>query len=81
MTAADGKFYDIFINFQGKYALLFHINCLPADDSHEISTLIWFLKILGRFSVCCIFHDNLGANPFIAKKDLSLVHHGVVVDP
>ena len=40
MTAADDKFCDIFPNFQQKKGTIFHENCLPADNSHEISCLI-----------------------------------------
>ena len=39
-TAADDKYCDIFSNFRKKYGMIFHENCLPADDSHEISCLI-----------------------------------------
>ena len=32
------------------------MNHLLADDSHEISTLIWFLKVATKVvNVCCIF--------------------------
>ena len=36
--------------------MIFHENRLPADDSHEISYLIFFLKIrkdVAKFVVCC----------------------------
>ena len=39
--------------------MIFHENCLPADDSHEISFLIFFSKIrkdVAKFVVCCS-HD------------------------
>ena len=40
-TAADDKFCDIFSNFRKK-GMMFHGNRLPADDSHEISSLICY---------------------------------------
>ena len=39
-TAADDKLCNIFPSFQQKVGMIFHENCLPADDSHEISCLI-----------------------------------------
>ena len=36
-TAAEDKFCDIVPNFLKKKGMIFHENCLPADDSHEIS--------------------------------------------
>ena len=44
MTAADDKFYDIFLNFLKKLGMIYHENRLrlPADDSHEISCLICY---------------------------------------
>ena len=41
-TAADDKFCNIFANFREKLGMIFHENCLPADDSHEISCLICY---------------------------------------
>ena len=46
-TAADNKFCHIFPNLakKNKIGMIFHENCQPADDSHEISCLIcFFLK-------------------------------------
>ena len=40
-TAADDKFCEIFPNFQKK-GMIFHENCLPADNSHEISCFICY---------------------------------------
>ena len=40
-TAADNKFCDILLNFRKK-GIIFHENCLPADNSHEISCLICY---------------------------------------
>ena len=37
MTAA-ANFCDIFLNFQKKKGMLFHVNRLLADNSHEISS-------------------------------------------
>ena len=42
MTAADDKFYDMFLNFWKKSGMIFHEKCLPADNSHEISCLICY---------------------------------------
>ena len=39
-TAADDKFCDIFPSFRQKLGMIFHENCLPADNSHELSCLI-----------------------------------------
>ena len=39
--AAEDKFRDIF-PFLKKYGMLFHENCLPEDDSHDISCLICY---------------------------------------
>ena len=39
-TAADDKFFNIFPNFRKKEGMIFHENCLPADNSHEISCLL-----------------------------------------
>ena len=41
-TAADDKFCDIFTNFRQKKGMILHVNCLPADDSHEISCLFGY---------------------------------------
>ena len=41
-TAADDKFCNIFPSFRQKLGMIFHENCLPADDSHEISYLICY---------------------------------------
>ena len=40
-TAADHKFCYIFPNLK-KIGMIFHENCLPADNSHEISCLICY---------------------------------------
>ena len=34
------NFCDKFLDFPGILGMEFHVNCLPADDSHEISRLI-----------------------------------------
>ena len=41
-TAADDTFCDIFLNFRKKYGMIFHENCLPTDNSREISCLIFY---------------------------------------
>ena len=41
-TAADDKFGNIFPNFRKKISMIMHENCLPADDSYEISCLICY---------------------------------------
>ena len=42
MTEADDKFCDIFPNFQKKnYVMIFHESCLPADNSHKISFVLF----------------------------------------
>ena len=42
---AEGKFCYSFLNFLRKQCLIFHVNhLLAADDSHEMSSLVWFLK-------------------------------------
>ena len=41
-TAADNKFFNVFPKFKKKLGMIFHENLLPADDSHEISCLIYF---------------------------------------
>ena len=44
-SAADGKFCDTFPNFRQKKGMILYKNRLPADDSHEITCLIFlFLK-------------------------------------
>ena len=43
-TAADDKYCEISPNYRKKYGMIFHENCLPADDSHEISCLICFFE-------------------------------------
>ena len=42
MTAADGNFCNIFLNFQNKEGMVIHENRLPADDSQEMSCLICY---------------------------------------
>ena len=42
-TAADDKFFNVFLNFRKKKGMIIHENLLPADDSHEISFLICFV--------------------------------------
>ena len=63
-TAADGKISNIFPNFKKK-GIIFHENRLPADDSHEISSHLLFLKkkrqIIGgalRINVDNIFENK-----------------------
>ena len=54
MIAADSYFFSSsFIGFQGKKGLALHVNhrLVPADDSHEISRLILFLKARTVFSL------------------------------
>ena len=41
-TAADDKFCKTFSNFQKKLGMIFHENCLSADDSHEICLFRYF---------------------------------------
>ena len=38
-TAADNKFCEIILNFEKEKGMIFNENCLPADNSHEISCL------------------------------------------
>ena len=40
-TAEDGKFCDRFLNFQKK-SMIFHVNLLLIDNSHDISSLICY---------------------------------------
>ena len=40
MTAADDKFCDVFFKFSEKKT--YYENRLPADDSHEISCLVFW---------------------------------------
>ena len=44
MVSEDYKFCNIFLANQVKQGLIFHVNPLHAEDSHEISSLIWTLK-------------------------------------
>ena len=37
-------FCDVLLEFMRKYTFIFHMNHLPADNSHEMSFLIWFLR-------------------------------------
>ena len=39
MTAAENKFCDTFLKFR---EMIFHENCLPAKDSHEIYLNCYF---------------------------------------
>ena len=41
-AAAEDKFCNVFLKFRKK-GMIFYENCLPADDSHEISCLICYL--------------------------------------
>ena len=44
IKTAETTFYDILHDLWRK-DVIFDLNCQPADDSHEISTLfVWFLK-------------------------------------
>ena len=57
-TAADDKFFNVFLNFRKKKGMIIHENLQPADDSHEISFLIFFFFFFekaGKFEivVCC----------------------------
>ena len=54
-TAADDKFCNIFPNFQKKKGMIIHENCLPADNSREISCLICCFEKAAKFEivVCC----------------------------
>ena len=47
--------FGISVGLLAKGGLIFHVNHL--DDSHEISSLIWFLKAGTEFEdvVCCNF--------------------------
>ena len=44
VPAGDDKFFNIIHDFQNKQGLIFHVNHLPADNLHESSSLIRFLK-------------------------------------
>ena len=42
-----------------KISLIYHVNHLPADDSHEIPSLFWFLKNRKMINVIyCILRVN-----------------------
>ena len=43
-NVSDENFLKNFIIFQEKLGMTFHVNCLLGEDSHEISSLKWFLK-------------------------------------
>ena len=47
-TAADDKFCNIFLNFRKNKAMIFYKNRLPADDSHEMSYLICYIRKGGK---------------------------------
>ena len=51
------NFAASFLIFEKKQGMIFHENCLQADNSHEISGLIlfFFLKKAAKFEivVCC----------------------------
>ena len=54
--------------------MIFHENRLPADDSHEISYLIFFLKIrkdIAKFVVCCSL-DLSVKRMLLNKSDLGM---------
>ena len=40
-----------FLHFLGKWVLVFHVNHLLADDSHEILSLILFLNAVSKFLI------------------------------
>ena len=44
MMTANEKFCNIFLYFYGKYGLTFQLIQKPEDNSHEITSLIWFLN-------------------------------------
>ena len=41
--------------------MIFHENCLPADDSHEISCIICYFWKAGKFRKCCLLQIIGGA--------------------
>ena len=43
ITAADNNFFNTLLNFRSTQGFTFHVDHLLADDSHEISCLIWIL--------------------------------------
>ena len=44
---------DIFLNFQkNTVGLIFHENCLPADNSHEISCLVYYFWKSSKIGNC-----------------------------
>ena len=53
MTAEGDKFFAIFLNFRKKICMIFHENRLPADESHEISCLIFEKTAEIEIIVCC----------------------------
>ena len=50
-TAADDKFCDVFPNFRQKEGMIFHENCLSAEDSHEQSCLICYFWKAPKFKI------------------------------
>ena len=65
-TVAAIKFCNIFLNFQKKQGMIYHENCLPADNSHEISCLICYFWKGGNIWNCCLLQiigDALRVKP------------------
>ena len=50
-TAADDKLCDTFLIFPKKLGMIFHENCLPADNSHEISCFICYFEKAAKFEI------------------------------
>ena len=49
-------------NFRENKVLIFHVNCLPADNSHEISSLINFLTDVTKYTSAAFLVEDLRVN-------------------
>ena len=61
----------ITLDFQKKLGLIFHLNQLPAVDSHEISSLIWFHTETYRSNKKykkCLLQILIGALMFLKRQ-------------
>ena len=59
----SGSTLLILVKFLGELGLIFHVNQLPADDSHKISSLIAFLRQQQNFK-CPLKQNLLGLERF-----------------
>ena len=57
--------------------MIFHENRLPADDSHETSSLICYFRKSAKFEivVCCKLGGVYGLNLQMTKKHAKLRQH------